>query len=51
LLFGIEANAEVWAIALVYFVQGILGISRLALSFYYKDTLHLGPAGLAVIEP
>ena len=50
LLFGIEAVPEVWAIALVYFVQGILGISRLAVSFYYKDTLHLGPAELSLIS-
>jgi len=50
LLFGVEAVAEVWAIALVYFVQGILGISRLAVSFYYKDTLHLGPAELSLIS-
>jgi len=35
-LFGIDATPEVMAIALVYFVQGILGISRLAVSFYYK---------------
>ena len=35
-LFGIDATAEVMAISLVYFVQGILGISRLAVSFYYK---------------
>ena len=30
LVFGMEATGETWAIALVYFVQGILGISRLA---------------------
>lgn len=50
LLFGVEAVAEVWAIALVYFVQGILDISVLAESFYYKDTLHLGPAELSMIS-
>jgi len=48
--FGVEATAEVWAIAIVYFVQGILGISRLAVSFYYKDSLHLGPAELALVS-
>jgi hypothetical protein len=28
----------------VYFVQGILGLSDLALKFYFKDDLHLDPA-------
>ena len=28
----------------VYFVQGVLGLSRLAVSFYFKDELHLSPA-------
>lgn len=48
-LFGIDATAEVWAIALVYFVQGITGISRLAVSYYYKDSLHIGPAEMALV--
>ena len=49
-LFGDETVTEVWTIALVYFVQGILDISVLAESFYYKDTLHLGPAELSMIS-
>lgn len=32
------------AIALVYFVQGALGLAELATSFYLKDALHLDPA-------
>ena len=28
----------------MYFVQGVLGLSRLAVSFYFKDELHLSPA-------
>lgn len=28
----------------VYFVQGILGLARLAISFFYKDEFHLDPA-------
>lgn len=28
----------------VYFVQGILGLSRLALSFFFKDDLGVEPA-------
>jgi hypothetical protein len=35
---------ETIAIAMVYFVQGILGLSRLAVSFFLKDNLHLDPA-------
>ncbi len=49
-LFDIQTTPEIWAIALVYFVQGILGISRLALTFYYKDILHLEPADLSMIS-
>jgi hypothetical protein len=32
------------AILAVYFVQGVLGLSRFAVSFYFKDELHLSPA-------
>ncbi|KAL4269593.1 hypothetical protein GQ457_HM001130 [Hibiscus cannabinus] len=39
-----------WRVAMVYFVQGVLGISRLAVSFYLKDDLHLDPAETAVIS-
>jgi len=48
--FDIPATPEIWAIALVYFVQGLFGICRLALSFYYKDVLHLTPVDLSVIS-
>jgi hypothetical protein len=30
--------------AQVYFVQGILGLARLAVSFFFKDTLKVEPA-------
>ena len=33
---GLEPSPELLAIALVYFVQGILGLSRLALQFFFK---------------
>lgn len=33
----------------VYFVQGALGLSRLATSYFYKDELHLSPAETAAI--
>jgi hypothetical protein len=43
-LFGVNMAPETIAIAMVYFVQGILGLSRLAVSFFLKDNLHLDPA-------
>lgn len=46
-LSGFEPTPELAAILTVYFVQGALGISRLALSFFLKDELHLGPAEIA----
>lgn len=33
----------------MYFVQGILGLSKLALSFFFKDELGLTPAQVAVL--
>lgn len=50
LLYDIPATPEIWTIALVYFIQGLFGICRLALSFYYKDTLHLTPYDLTIIS-
>lgn len=43
-LFGVEMSPDTVAIAMVYFVQGILGLSRLAVSYFLKDNLHLDPA-------
>ncbi|KAF5191424.1 folate-biopterin transporter 1 protein, partial [Thalictrum thalictroides] len=43
-LFGVELSPDNVAVAMVYFVQGVLGLSRLAVSFYLKDDLHLDPA-------
>ena len=37
------------AILAVYFLQGVLGLSRLAVSFYFKDELHLSPADAGVL--
>jgi len=48
-LFGVPMSPEVYAIALVYFVQGVIGLSRLAKDFYLKDELHLGPSETALI--
>ena len=44
LLFGNEPTPELAAIAAVYFVQGILSLARLAISFFFKDALGLSPA-------
>lgn len=35
--FGVELTPDNIAVAMVYFVQGVLGLSRLAVSFYLKD--------------
>ena len=48
-LFGVPMSPEVYAIALVYFVQGVIGLSRLAKDFYLKDELRLGPSETAMI--
>ncbi|GLT60332.1 hypothetical protein SLA2020_331030 [Shorea laevis] len=49
-IFGVELSPDNVAVAMVYFVQGVLGLSRLAVSFYLKDDLHLDPAETAVIS-
>ncbi|WP_193199632.1 folate/biopterin family MFS transporter [Nostoc sp. MG11] len=46
---GHEPNAELIAILTVYFVQGILGLARLAVSFFLKDELLLSPAQMSVL--
>ncbi|KAG8098535.1 hypothetical protein GUJ93_ZPchr0013g34149 [Zizania palustris] len=48
--FGVDLSPDNAAVAIVYFVQGVLGLSRLAVSFYLKDDLHLDPAETAVIS-
>ncbi|MEO0854078.1 MAG: MFS transporter, partial [Cyanobacteria bacterium J06648_11] len=42
-------SPELIAILAVYFVQGALGIARLATSFYFKDQLGLDPAEVAAL--
>ena len=49
LLFGNEPTPELFAILTVYFVQGILGLARLAISFFLKDELALSPAQVAAL--
>ncbi|KAH0665906.1 hypothetical protein KY285_027112 [Solanum tuberosum] len=48
--FGVELTPDNIAVAMVYFIQGVLGLSDLAISFYLKDDLHLDPAETAVIS-
>ncbi|KAK4266334.1 hypothetical protein QN277_027274 [Acacia crassicarpa] len=48
-LFGADLTPDNIAVAMVYFVQGVLGLARLAVNFYLKDDLHLDPAETAVI--
>jgi folate/biopterin transporter len=49
LLLGQPLTTELVAILLVYFVQGILGLARLAVSFFLKDDLGLTPAEVAAL--
>jgi len=48
-IFGVKPTPEVTAIMLVYFVQGIIGLSRLAINFYLKDDLGLTPSEVTYI--
>jgi folate/biopterin transporter len=49
IFFNNEPTPELIAILTVYFVQGILGLSRLAVSFFLKDELALSPAEVAAL--
>ena len=49
LLFGNKLTPELLAILTVYFVQGILGLARLAVSFFLKDDLMLSPAQVSAL--
>ncbi len=44
IFFGNKPSGELLAILTVYLVQGILGLARLAVSFFLKDELLLSPA-------
>jgi folate/biopterin transporter len=49
LFFGQEPTPELLAILTVYAVQGILGLAKLAISFFLKDELALEPAEVAAL--
>ncbi|KAL9181351.1 hypothetical protein ACHAXT_010156 [Thalassiosira profunda] len=44
---GIDPTPDILAIATIYFVEGALGLARLAQTFLLKDDLHLGPAEMS----
>lgn len=49
ILQGQPLTSELVAILMVYFVQGILGLARLAVSFFLKDDLGLTPTEVAAL--
>jgi folate/biopterin transporter len=49
ILLGNEPSVELIAILTIYFVQGILALSRLAVSFFLKDELLLSPVQMSAI--
>ena len=49
LFLGIDPTPDVVTIATIYFVEGALGLARLAQTFLLKDELHLGPAELSAL--
>jgi folate/biopterin transporter len=49
IFFGNEPSIELLAILTVYLVQGILGLARLAVSFFLKDELLLSPAQVSAL--
>jgi len=46
---GIEPSPQIIAIMTIYFVEGALGLARLAQTFLLKDELHLGPAEMSAL--
>ncbi|QSJ16258.1 folate/biopterin family MFS transporter [Nostoc sp. UHCC 0702] len=49
IFFGHEPSAEFIAILTVYFVQGVIGLARLAVSFFLKDELLLSPSQVSAL--
>lgn len=50
LFLGIEPTPEIIAIMTIYFVEGALGLARLAQTFLLKDEMHLGPAEMSALS-
>ena len=49
LFLGNKSNPELWGIITVYFVQGILGLTRLAISFFLKEDLALNHTQISAL--
>ncbi|CBN59095.1 MULTISPECIES: folate/biopterin family MFS transporter [Kamptonema] len=49
IFFGNEPTPELIALLLIYFVQGILGLARLAVSFFLKDQLGMSPVEVSAM--
>ncbi len=49
MFFGNKPSGELFAILCVYFVQGIVGLARLAVSFFLKDELQLSPVEVSTM--
>lgn len=49
IFFDQDPSPELLAILTIYFVQGILGLARLGVSFFLKDDLGLSPATVAAM--
>ena len=47
LFLGIDPNPDIIAISTIYFVEGALGLARLAQTFLLKEDLHMGPAEMS----
>jgi len=47
LFLGIDPTPDIIAIATIYFVEGALGLARLAQTFLLKEDLHMGPAEMS----
>ena len=49
LFLGIEPTPDIVAVVTIYFVEGALGLARLAQTYLLKDELHLGPAEMSAL--
>lgn len=49
ILFNIPITPEICAISFLYFIQSFFSISKLAISFYYKDILNLNSFDFTIV--
>ena len=50
LFLGIDPTPDIIAISTIYFVEGALGLARLAQTFLLKEDLHMGPAEMSATK-